>query len=138
MSESLDLRILQPADKEAVMEFGKRQLAARVSDPAELQIQSWNARWRPEALDHYLGQGWSFGAYQNEALLGFVLGQPLLFFRGLTQTLWLETVEAANPQIRAQLIECCQRWARDKHLQCVLLEGEGGGWKEIKTARFST
>jgi hypothetical protein len=138
MSESLDLRILQPADKEAVMEFGKRQLAAHVQDPAELQIQSWNARWRPEALDHYLGLGWSFGAYQNAGLIGFVLGQPLLFFRGLTQTLWLETIEAANPQVHAQLLDCAQRWARDKHLQCALMEGEDGKWKEIKTARFTT
>jgi hypothetical protein len=137
MSESLDLRILQPADKDAVLEFAKSRLAARVSDPSERELESWSARWRPEALDHYLPLGWSFAAYRRDELVGFILGQPLLFFRGLTQTLWLEIVEANDPQTEAALLDCAQRWARDKHLQCALMDGEGGKWREIKTARFT-
>ncbi|MGZ3723175.1 MAG: hypothetical protein ACXVA9_09605 [Bdellovibrionales bacterium] len=137
MSESLDLRILQHADKQAIMEFAKRQLASRIEDPTEREMQSWSARWREESLDHYLPLGWSFGAYKGDALTGFILGQPLLFFRGLTQTLWLESIEALSPQIHAQLIDCAQRWARDKHLQCALMEGVDGKWHEIKTARFT-
>jgi hypothetical protein len=139
MSESLDLRILQPADKEAVLAFAKTRLAARVFDPSEREMESWSARWRPEALDHYLPLGWSFAAYRlpGDELVGFILGQPLLFFRGLTQTLWLELIEANEPQIEAALIDCAQRWARDKHLQCALMDGQDGKFREIKTARFT-
>ena|SRR5665213_1611956 len=137
MSQTLDLRILLPAHKDALMEFAKRQLSARVKDPMDSEMQSWSARWRGEALDHYLPQGWSFGAYRGEELCGFLLAQPILFFRGLTQTLWIELVESESDAVRTQLIDCAQRWARDKHLQCALYEQDDGHLHEIKTARFT-
>ena len=133
-----DIRILQPADKPVIMEFAKLQLANKIKDPSEREIQSWSARWRGEALDHYLPLGWSFGLYRGNALVGFILGQPLLFFRGLTQTLWLEHVEAPDEETRETLIDCARKWARDKHLQCALREGPEDKWLEIKTARFTT
>lgn len=138
MNQSQDLRILQPAHKDAVLAFATRMLATRIEDPADRQIAGWNARWRPEALDHYLALGWSFGSFRGEELTGFILGQPFLFFRGLTQTLWLESVEAVDHATRELLIDCAQKWARDKHMQCALIESEDGTWREIKTARFTT
>jgi hypothetical protein len=128
----MELRILQPSDKQALIEFGQMQLAQTHSDPMEREMQSWNARWRAEALDHYLPLGWSFAAYASE-LQGFLLAQPLLFYRGLTQTLWVETVQAATPEIAQQLLEAVRAWARDKHFQCVL---NNDGAQEIKTARY--
>jgi hypothetical protein len=136
MNRGMDLRILLPAHKDAVIEFGKKQLSERVHDPMEREMQSWNARWRGEALDHYLPQGWSFGAFKGDKLCGFILGQPLLFFRGMMQTLWLECVVADGEETRALLIDCAQKWARDKHFQCALCE-DGDKLKEIKTARYT-
>ena len=131
-----ELRILQPSDREAVIDFAKRQLAAATADPMEREMQSWSARWRSEALDHYLPQGWSFGAFQEGRLHGFILAQPILFFRGLTQTLWIEHLEGDGPEATDQLFDCALRWARDKHFQCVVREDVGGGLMETKTARF--
>ena len=128
----MEIRILQPSDKEAVLAFGKKQLAQSVSDPMERELQSWNARWRGEALDHYLTLGWSFAAFAPE-LEGFLLAQPLLFYRGLTQTLWVETVQASTPEIAQQLLDAVRAWARDKHFQCVLTND---GAHEIKTSRY--
>lgn len=118
------------------MDFAKRQLASRVGDPMEREMQSWSARWRGEALDHYLPHGWSFGAFKDSQLCGFIMGQPFLFCRGLTQTLWIEHVECASPEIEARLLDIAYRWARDKHLQCLLREGPDGRLIEIKSARF--
>ena len=110
------------------MAFAKTQITA--ADPMEREMQSWNARWRAEALDHYLPQGWSFVALDDDKVVGFLIAQPLLFFRGLTQTLWVEDV--LGPDAEA-LIEAARAWARDKHLQCVLCDD---GQREIKTARY--
>lgn len=118
------------------MEFAKQRLAARETDPMEREMKSWSARWRGEALDHYLKLGWSYGAFENGQLRGFVLGQPFLFHRGLTQTLWLEHLEAENSEIENFLLDCASKWARDKHFQCVLMEEGAAGFREIKTARY--
>lgn len=89
----------------------------------EAEMHSWSARWRQEALDHYVKQGWSFGRFTNDGqLAGFLLAQPYLFHRGLTQTLWIEHLEADTPEIARQLLETAFAWARDKHFQCVLIE----------------
>lgn len=148
-----EIRILLPTDKDALTTYAKGRLAARVSEPMEREMLSWNARWRGEALDHYLPQGWSFGFFGSDGeTQGFILGQPFVFFRGHTQTLWIEHLEFDSPQIAAQLLDTAHRWARDKHLQCVLVENSvdltpiladwpqakinTSGWVEIKSARF--
>ncbi len=153
MAENLEIRILLPADKTTIMDFAKGRLAAEVPDPVEREMQSWGARWRGEALDHYLPQGWSFGVFaESGEMQGYILGQPYLFFRGLTQTLWIEHVDFATPHAAHQLLDTAHRWARDKHLQCVLVENNPAlqplmtDWKqahpiegeiiEIKSSRF--
>jgi len=132
----MDLVILLPEHKEIILEFCKRRLAERERDPMEREIKSWSARWRAEALEHYLKLGWSYGAFVQGQLKGIVLGQPFVFHRGLTQTLWLEHLEGESEEIKAALLDCASRWARDKHFQCVLMETETGELREIKTARY--
>jgi len=152
MNPPSEVQVLLPQHKDAVLAFAKAQLARRVSDPTESELQSWTAPWRAEALDHYLNMGWSYGLFEGETLVGFLLAQPLLFYRGLTQTLWVEHVSAPESQGRVLLLDTAYRWARDKHFQCVLVEGSPellehiGQWRsarqtspcwiEIRSAKF--
>lgn len=123
MESNLQIRILLASDAEAVMAFARAQLEKSTADSMDVELKSWTARWRGESLNYYLPQGWSFGAFQGGRLRGFVLGQPLLFYRGLTQTLWIEELVFEAPEIAEALLETAYKWARDKQLQCVLLEG---------------
>lgn len=124
MSSSQDVRVLLPQHKDLIQAFSKQSLAALVTDPMEAEMQSWTAPWRSEALDHYLKMGWSYGLFAGEErLVGYLLAQPYLFHRGLTQTLWVEHVEASSMEQKTALIETAYRWARDKHFQCVLIHG---------------
>lgn len=154
MDSEFDIRILQMADLEAVKSFGERLLKSSVTDPMEYEIQSWTARWREEALRHYLPLGWSFGAFQkNGLLIGVSLAQPMLFFRGFTQSLWVEYFTYKHVEAGRQLVETVYRWGRDKHIQLVIFEdgetltnlklplkGEltSAGWYQIPTTRMKT
>ncbi|NJL25209.1 MAG: hypothetical protein HC902_08550 [Calothrix sp. SM1_5_4] len=115
--------VLLPQDKERILTFAKAELARAITDPVERDMQSWSARWRPEALDHYLPLGWSYGAFDGGgSMIGYILGQPLLFYRGLTQTLWIEGLGYDGEETAGALLETAYRWARDKHFQTLLLE----------------
>ena len=119
---SFDIRILLPDHKDRLLELARARLAQDHADPMELEMMTWNARWRAEALDHYLPKGWSFGIFEGERLIGALLAQPLLFYRGHTQTLWIEDVVAEREDVAFTLLETAHKWARDKHFQCVLAE----------------
>lgn len=121
MDSASDVRVLLPEHKDLLLAFAKGRLADKVKDPMECELQSWTAPWRPESLDHYLKQGWSYGLFSGADLKGYLLAQPFLFYRGLTQTLWIETVDATTMESLLILIDTAYRWARDKHFQCVLL-----------------
>ncbi|MGE4133950.1 MAG: hypothetical protein AB7F86_20100 [Bdellovibrionales bacterium] len=152
MNANLEVRILLPSDREAILAFAQIQLRELVADQMEREMQSWNARWRPEALDYYLPQGWSFGAFLQGKMVALALGQPLLFYRGLTQTLWVEELLSSLPEATNVLLDTLYKWAKDKHLQCVLLESRpdrehiieswpkallmAGPMIEIRTSRF--
>jgi hypothetical protein len=118
----MELSLLLPAHRDAVLVFARAVAATPGHDEMELEMQSWSARWRPEALDHYLPQGWSFGAFERGELKGFILTQPYLFHRGLTQTLWVEELLAVDEATEKMLLDTVYAWARDKHFQCVLIE----------------
>ena len=121
MSDPNNVRILLTSDAETIATFARTKIDA--ADAMEAEMASWTARWRPEALAHYLPQGWSFGAFDsNGGARGIILGQPLLFHRGLTQTLWVEELIYDDVTTAHALIDVAYRWARDKHLQCVLME----------------
>jgi hypothetical protein len=152
MSQTLDLRILLTQHKDELLACAKQYLARKVSDPMESEMQSWSARWRGEALDHYLSLGWSFGAFKDDKPYAFLLAQPYLFHRGLTQTLWVEHILFDDIETARALLDTAYRWARDKHFQCVLLETPPGleamlhDWQkshrvetplvELRTAKF--
>jgi hypothetical protein len=152
MNESIDTRILLFDDADAILAFESGQMAKTMSDPMEREMASWNARYRKEALEHYLPKGWSFGSFRNGQLVGYILGQPLVFLRGHTQTLWIEYLSASYPGVAKTLMEVAHKWARDKHLQCLLMELNAqtefvltqwpqshkvdGGLIELKSARY--
>lgn len=122
----MQMRILQSTDRELVMAYGMKLLSATNSDPMELEMASWTAPWRAESLDHYLKLGWSFAATsenQNQ-ILGVVLAQPFLFFKGQTQTVWIEYLAGESAEIKKALFETVYRWSRDKHIQKLIIGGE--------------
>jgi hypothetical protein len=114
--------ILQPDHQEEILNFERNRLQAARIDPIDQQLQEWSARWRQEALAHYLPMGWSFGARDVESqLVGYFLAQPILFFRGMTQSLWLDHLSYDHAAVGAKLIETAYRWSRDKHMQKVIV-----------------
>lgn len=139
-SSSLVFQVLSLSDSDLdeVHSFAERALQARVSDETARVFESWSAKWRREALEHYLRLGWSFIAREHGRTAGFFLAQPFLFFRGQTQTLWVEHIEAPEARVREALVEVAVRVAREKHLQRVLfadgdrLEPELGRWNPVR------
>jgi hypothetical protein len=91
-------------------------------------------RWRKEALEHYLPLGWSFCKREDDKLIAYILCQPLLFFEGWTQSLWIEHVSAVNPADAQEMIDIAYRWARDKHLQKVFFNTQLEFIKETNVA----
>lgn len=121
----LVFQVLSAPDLEEVYEFASLRLAAAIPDENDRMFASWTVPWRKEALEHYLKLGWSFivrdesdrGSDGKPKAVGYFLGQPFLFFRGQTQTLWIEHIEAVNDEVTTQLVEVAVKVAREKHLQ---------------------
>jgi hypothetical protein len=117
---SLSLRVAVIADLDRIYSFESSRLQDQMGDEMERSIFSWNARWRKESLEHYLPMGWSFIADdEQENLAGYFIAQPLLFFDGNTQSLWLEHISASSPAAMEQLCEVAYKIGREKHLQKV-------------------
>lgn len=117
---SLDFQVLSLGDLEEVYNFADSRLKVNISEENECRILSWSVKWRREALEHYLKLGWSFIARRAGQIEGFFLAQPLLFFRGQTQSLWIEHIEATDRTVMSTLLEVAIKVAREKHLQRVL------------------
>lgn len=117
---AVEFQVLSLSDLDEVYEFANRRLVANIPDEQERTFALWTVKWRREALEHYLKLGWSFIARDNGATVGFFLAQPFLFFRGQTQTLWVEHIEAIDSETAEKLVEVAVRVAREKHLQRVL------------------
>ena len=126
---SLFTRVIQKLDLDEIFHFEKAKLQETIADEADREIKSWNARWRKESLEFYFPIGWSFLArdpsqpstYSPEGLLvGYFLAQPLLFFDGQTQTLWVEHIQFSTLQARDELCELAYKLSREKHFQKVL------------------
>lgn len=125
----LEFQVLGLADLDEVFALSEANLAIAIPDEVERRFQSWGVRWRREELEHYLKLGWSFIARDKDghpdpadkgAARGYFLGQPLLYFRGQIQTLWVEHIEAEDAEVRNALIDVAVRVAREKHFQRVL------------------
>lgn len=120
----MEMKVLGLQDLPQVEAFERRRLEADPRDAVEKELDSWKARWRKESLDHYLSLGWSFGIWNEGELKAYLLGQPLLFFQGYTQALWVEYMSFSDAKLGEQLIDIVYRWSRDKHLQRVLFSSE--------------
>ncbi len=125
---NLFFRIATLDDVPEIQEFEKKKLQEVVTDEMEREIQSWNAKWRPESLEHYLPNGWSFVARNPEVesqhsseglLMGYFLAQPLLFLDGQTQSLWVEHIAYNSLKARDEICDLAYRLSREKHLQRV-------------------
>lgn len=125
---SLYTRVITKADLDEIVALEKAKLAETIADEMEREMKSWNSRWRKESLEHYLPQGWSFlvrdrsqkSPYSEEGLLvGYFLAQPLLFFDGNTQNLWIEHIQFSTLQARDELCELGYKLSREKHFQQV-------------------
>ena len=125
------------SDAPAIQTFGHRVLADQITDPMEREMAAWSAPWREESLAHYLRSGWSMGLWSSsgkEELKGYFLAQPLLFYRGLTQSLWGEHIGACTVEARLELEDAAIKYARDKHLQSVFFF-EKDNAREVKTTK---
>lgn len=132
-------QVLAPGDLDEIYNYANERLARAIPDENDRMFASWTVAWRREALEHYLKLGWSFIAREEAAagslvkakVVGFFLAQPFLFFRGQTQTLWLEHVEADDDSISKELVSIAIRVAREKHLQRVLIANSDKLEKEL-------
>ena len=114
-------RIAQLEDVENAFNYEYKKNFLEDSNEIENQIAVWNSFYRKESLEHYFKSGWSFLALDSDQnIVGFFMGQALLFLDKQTQSLWIEYISADNPEIYTELIDIAYRLSRDKHLQMVL------------------
>lgn len=126
---SLDFKIVMVSEIPEILDFEQRKLAEQIVSEEDRTILSWNARWRKEALEHYIPMGWSFlvrdtamksdFANGEGQLIGYFIAQPLLFLDGQTQSLWVEHLQYSSLQARDELTDLAFRLSREKHLQKV-------------------
>lgn len=125
---SLYLRVAELSEMDEILEFEDRKLQEQFPEEMERMMQSWNSRARKEAFQHHLPMGWSFLArdrerpsrYSSEGeLVGYFIAQPLLFFQGQTQSLWVEHLQFTSLQARDELCDLAYRLSREKHFQRV-------------------
>ena len=132
---SLVFQTLGLADIDEVYAYAKRRLALDIPDEVERRFRSWEVAWRREALEHYLKLGWSFIVRRDVGnglqTVGFFLAQPFLFFRGQTQTVWVEHVEADDAETTAALIEVAIKVAREKNFQRALFATSGTSGEKL-------
>ena len=121
-SQDVTYRIAQLEDVESIYNFELGQTSKSTDDEFEAMIAVWSSPFRKESLEHYFKLGWSFIALDSKKeVVGFFLGQPLLFFDQQTQSLWIEHVSAVNSTILTELVDIAYRLAREKHFQRVLI-----------------
>ncbi|MFZ3231768.1 MAG: hypothetical protein WA160_16295 [Pseudobdellovibrio sp.] len=119
---NINYRIAQLEDVDAIYEFEVKLKFSDQDEEFEKMIAVWSSAYRKESLEHYFKLGWSFIATNSDnKIVGFFLGQPLLFFDQQTQTLWIEHISSVNSNITTELIEIAYKLSREKHFQRVLL-----------------
>ncbi|UOF00238.1 hypothetical protein [Bdellovibrio reynosensis] len=131
---TLFCRVIQPEDLQNILDLETKKLTEAYPDEMERMIASWNSKHRVEALNHYIALGWSFLALDKETnqLMGYFIAQPLLFFDGHTQSLWVEHVQHNSLQARDELCELAYKLGREKNLQRVYFPNENGVPNSVK------
>lgn len=128
ISMSLLYRIAELADVEAVFNYESRKKHDPSLGEIENQILIWDSNFRKEALEHYFKLGWSFLALDKQNnVVGFFMGQPLLFVDKQTQSLWVEYISSDSNEIYTELVDIAYRLSREKHFQRVLFSNEVKG-----------
>lgn len=141
---ALYCRVIQTHDLPELFAYEQRKLAEAVPDENERTLQSWQARWRKESLEHYLPMGWSFLARDRDiaseaseegALVGYFVAQPLLFVDGHTQSLWVEHLSYSSLQARDELADLAYKLAREKNFQRVYFPNVSGIANSVKALK---
>lgn len=123
-------RTLNLDDLEDILAFENKKLSENFSSEEDIMFESWKARWRREALEHYLPLGWSFVIRDSEIpsptsdegqIVGYFIAQPFLFFEGLTQGLWVEHISWVSLKIRDELLDLAIKLSREKNFQRVIV-----------------
>ncbi|HWU44466.1 MAG TPA: hypothetical protein VN132_13540 [Bdellovibrio sp.] len=132
---SLYCKVILAEDLQDILDLENKKLQDAYSDEMERMMAGWNSKFRVEALNHYIPLGWSFLARDSEThqLMGYFIAQPLLFFDGQTQSLWVEHVQHTSLQARDELCELAYKLGRDKHLQRVYFPQENGVPNSVKS-----
>lgn len=131
------IQILDLSNKTEIRNFELARLEVAISDPMEREMFSWNAPWREESLNHYLATGWAMALWSSDLkqkLLGYFLGQTLLYYQGLTQALWIEYIGAVDQATHNEVLDLAVKCAKDKHLQSVFYNSSNG-IQEFKTTK---
>lgn len=116
----METKLFLSENVEAIHSFEMKRLPVDLS-PIEAEMLSWQEPWRKESLEHYAKLGWSFICVKDSEILGYILGQPFLFFNNWTQSLWIESLCFVNQDVGFELMDVAIRWAKTKHLQKVLV-----------------
>lgn len=134
----MEIRVLDVSEIQEVSDFEKERLEKSIADETDRMFQSWHAPWRLESLEFYLPKGWCFAIRNQNVLKAYFLAQPLLFLRGLTQTLWIEHMAFSNVDTGRMLVELALKNAREKHLQVALFQvhSDNRGLLEEAKAKF--
>lgn len=117
----LDFQPMILEDVDRIFDFEMKNLEEKNIDEGDRMIASWSSRWRKEQIQHYSQIGWSYVVCFDNKVVGYFLAQPIMFFEGLTQTLWIDHVSAKSPQIYNELIQLAWKLSRDKNFQRVYL-----------------
>ncbi|MEK6627997.1 MAG: hypothetical protein AABY53_05175 [Bdellovibrionota bacterium] len=121
ISYPISYRIAQLDDVENVFDYEYKKNYSAEIDEIENQIMVWNSFFRKESLEHYFKSGWSFLALDSQQkIVGFFMGQALLFLDKQTQSLWVEHISASTSEIYTELVDIAYRLSREKHFQKVL------------------
>ena len=133
---SLFCRVIQTDDLQDILDLENKKLQEAFPDEMERMMAGWNSKFRVEALNHHIGLGWSFLARDEEnKLMGYFIAQPLLFFDGHTQSLWVEHVQYCTLQARDELCELAYKLGREKNLQRVYFPTDNGVPNSVKSFR---
>ena len=132
---SLFCRVIQADDLQEIQDLENKKLAEAFPDEMERMMATWNSKFRVEALNHYIALGWSFLArdMEDNKLVGYFIAQPLLFFDGHTQSLWVEHVQYCSLQARDELCELAYKLGREKNLQRVYFPNDNGVPNSVKS-----
>lgn len=120
---SVDFRVAGSEDIEEIIAFEESLSGSVETDDIEQRFFHWGSSARRESLEFYLQIGWSFVAIDRDSkkICGYFLAQPVLFYRSMTQTLWIEEAGFCDEGVGVELGKIAFGIAKDKHLQRVLV-----------------